>query len=86
MAEQHPGSPDQGPADQWIEARIPFEPPPHGVREALRLGAEIEVLEPRELRQAVAAEATRILRRHRLSPMGEASRTRRAMPRTRNNS
>lgn len=82
VAEQHPDPP----ADQWIEARIPFEPPPHGVREALRLGAEIEILEPRELRQAVAAEATRILRIHRLSPMGEASRTRRAMPRTRNNS
>jgi predicted DNA-binding transcriptional regulator YafY len=35
------------------------------VREALRLGAELEVLEPAALRDAVAAEARQIARLHR---------------------
>jgi predicted DNA-binding transcriptional regulator YafY len=51
--------------NSWIEARIPFERMPHAVREALRMGAEMEVLEPAGLRAAIAAEATRIARGHR---------------------
>lgn len=53
------------PADAWIEARIPFERQPHSVREALRMGADMEVLEPASLRVAIAAEAQRIARLHR---------------------
>lgn len=49
----------------WIEARIPFERLPHAVHEALRMGAEMEVLEPPELRAAVAAAARRIAALHR---------------------
>jgi len=60
VAAQHPA-----PAkDQWIEATIPFERLPHAVREALRMGAEMEVLEPADLREAIAAEATKIRRLH----------------------
>ncbi len=51
--------------DSWAEVRIPFERMPHAVREALRMGAEMEVLEPAELRAAIAAEAMKIARRHR---------------------
>lgn len=60
-------------ADGWTEATIPFERGPHAVREALRLGAEMEVLEPAELRAAVAAEASRIAHRYaRCKPAGPA--------------
>jgi predicted DNA-binding transcriptional regulator YafY len=52
----------------WVEVRIPFERMPQAVREALRMGAEMEVLEPPELRLAIAAEASRIARRHRRRP------------------
>lgn len=56
IAAQHPA-----PArDAWIEAEIFVERLPHAVREALRLGAEMEVLEPAELRAAIADEARRI--------------------------
>jgi predicted DNA-binding transcriptional regulator YafY len=51
-------------ADGWIEARIPVERPPHGVREALRIGAELEVIEPAEFRAALATEAARIAKAH----------------------
>jgi predicted DNA-binding transcriptional regulator YafY len=46
--------------DGWIEATIPFEGGPQAVREVLRMGADIEVLEPVALRVAVATEAARI--------------------------
>lgn len=46
--------------DSWIEAEIFVERLPHAVREALRLGAEMEVLEPAELRAAIAEEARRV--------------------------
>lgn len=48
--------------DGWIEARIPMEPLPHAAREVLRLGAEIQVLEPADLRDAVARVAREIVR------------------------
>ena len=50
--------------DSWVEVRIPFERMPHAVREALRMGDEMEVLEPPELRAAIAAESRSIARRH----------------------
>jgi predicted DNA-binding transcriptional regulator YafY len=46
--------------DGWFEATIPVEKLPHAAREILRLGAEIEVLEPAGLRAAVAGEAEKI--------------------------
>lgn len=46
--------------DGWIEATIPFERGPQAVREVLRMGADMEVLEPAALRVAVATEAARI--------------------------
>lgn len=48
----------------WVEVRIPFEHMPHAVREALRMGKDMEVLEPPVLRAAIAAEAGKIARRH----------------------
>lgn len=46
-------------AEGWIEAEIPIETPEYSARQLLRLGAEIEVLAPPELRDAMrrAAEA-----------------------------
>jgi predicted DNA-binding transcriptional regulator YafY len=60
VAEQHPAPP----ADDWIEARIPVEKQSMALREAMRMGAEMEVLEPAALRAAVAAEARRIVQLH----------------------
>jgi predicted DNA-binding transcriptional regulator YafY len=51
-------------ADGWIEARIPVERQPHAVREVLRIGAGMEVLEPAELRAAVALESARMAEAH----------------------
>jgi predicted DNA-binding transcriptional regulator YafY len=57
-------------SDFWVNSRS--ERMPQAVREALRMGAEMEVLEPLELRAAIAAEANRIARRHgrRAKPAG----------------
>lgn len=60
VAAQHPSPPDTS----WIEAEIFVERLPHAVREILRMGAEMEVLKPPELRDAVAEEARRIARLH----------------------
>jgi predicted DNA-binding transcriptional regulator YafY len=54
----------------WVRAAIPFEQGEHGVREALRLGAEMEVLAPASLRRAISAEALRIARRARANATG----------------
>jgi predicted DNA-binding transcriptional regulator YafY len=45
----------------WIEAEIPVESIGHAVRQLLRLGAEIEVLAPAELRAELAQEARNIV-------------------------
>jgi predicted DNA-binding transcriptional regulator YafY len=60
VAAQNPSPP----AGSWIEAQIFVERLPHAVREALRMGAEMEVLEPPQLRAAIAAEAARVARMH----------------------
>ena len=60
VSEQHPAPP----ADDWLEARIPVEKLSMAVREAMRMGAEMEVLEPAALRAAIAAEARKLLRAH----------------------
>ncbi len=51
-------------ADGWVCTELPVESGLQSVREILRLGAEIEVLEPAELREAVAAVAQAILGKH----------------------
>ena len=50
--------------DGWVETDITVEQLPGAVNEVLRFGAELEVLEPVELRTAVATEAKRISRLH----------------------
>ncbi|GAA3730337.1 YafY family protein [Plantactinospora mayteni] len=41
--------------DGWVLARVPIESDSHAERQFLRLGAEVEVLEPESLRQRLAA-------------------------------
>lgn len=48
----------------WVHTELRMESGAQGVREILRLGAEIEVIEPAELRQAVIAETRRVLIRY----------------------
>ena len=44
----------------WVKAEIPIESIDHSARHLLRLGAEIEVLKPLELRVAIAREARQV--------------------------
>ncbi|MFC9325945.1 helix-turn-helix transcriptional regulator [Kitasatospora sp. NPDC057015] len=50
--------------DGWTRAVLPVESPEHTCREFLALGAEIEVLEPPELRERMAATARAIAALH----------------------
>jgi len=50
----------------WQEAEIHVEDTLAAARQLLRLGAEVEVMAPPELREALVQEAQRILRRHAL--------------------
>jgi predicted DNA-binding transcriptional regulator YafY len=61
----------------WVETEVPLESGRHGVRELLRFGAEIEVLAPAALRQALASEAARVHAQH-AGVSGPARRSRRA--------
>jgi predicted DNA-binding transcriptional regulator YafY len=61
----------------WVETEVPLESGRHGVRELLRYGAEIEVLAPATLRQALASEAARVHAQH-VGGSGAARRRRRA--------
>jgi predicted DNA-binding transcriptional regulator YafY len=45
-------------ADGWIRARVPIESAAHALSEFLRLGAELEILEPAELRAEAARTAS----------------------------
>lgn len=49
----------------WLKTEIPVEGTEHAARQLLRLGTEIEVLEPLALREAVSREATAIARLYR---------------------
>ncbi len=51
-------APDPG---GWRKVTIPIESTPHATRELLKLGAECEVREPVELREAMRREAERLL-------------------------
>lgn len=54
----HPG------ADGWIQADIPIETIDHATRELLKLGVEVEVLEPIELRNAMRAAVATLAARY----------------------
>lgn len=64
----HPAAAERAEASQrpskvpgWIEAEIPIESPEYSARQLLRLGAEVEVLAPAELRAAILREAERVV-------------------------
>jgi predicted DNA-binding transcriptional regulator YafY len=57
-------------AEGWTRVTVPIESVGHATGEFLRLGAEAEVLEPDELRRAIAVTAAAVARRH----GGDASR------------
>jgi predicted DNA-binding transcriptional regulator YafY len=46
----------------WVQAEVPIETPAYSARQLLRLGSEVVVLSPPEVRRAVAAEAARVVR------------------------
>lgn len=48
----------------WVEALMPIEAPAYSARQILRMGSEIEVLEPAALRAAVVAETQAIAARY----------------------
>ncbi|MFZ4122179.1 MAG: helix-turn-helix transcriptional regulator [Caulobacterales bacterium] len=48
-------------AQGWFEAELPFETEAYSARQILRLGAQVEVLAPEDLRRAVAQEAQAVL-------------------------
>lgn len=55
----------------WVEMEIPFEDTAISARQLLRLGDDIEVLDPRELRTALLAEARAVIRRHAVAGRAE---------------
>jgi predicted DNA-binding transcriptional regulator YafY len=55
-AEQAAGEPDP---DGWVRTRLPVESPDVAYSAMLRLGPEVEVLDPPELRARIAAAADR---------------------------
>lgn len=59
---------DEGGADGWCRVEVPIESVGHAASQLLRLGAEVEVLEPAELRRALRETAQRIVARHRERP------------------
>ncbi|MEV0219731.1 YafY family protein [Streptomyces sp. NPDC050704] len=56
------GRPD--PADGWTRATLPIESLAHAHDEFLRLGTDIEVLEPAELRERIAGTVAALARRY----------------------
>ncbi|MEV6762923.1 YafY family protein [Streptomyces sp. NPDC051105] len=53
-----------GTADAWTLARIPIESVDHAVAEFLRLGTDIEVLDPPELRERIARTVAELAERY----------------------
>ena len=51
--------------DGWVRAWIPIETESHAERELLRLGAQVEVLEPASLRQRMAQTASALAAQYR---------------------
>jgi len=60
-AEQVEASSRPSEREHWIEAEMPIETPDYSARQLLRLGAEVEVLAPAALRQALQQEAQAVL-------------------------
>ena len=58
-------------AEGWVTATLPIESVTHATLEVLRFGLEAEVIEPADLRQAVADLAGRVAARYR-TPAGPA--------------
>jgi predicted DNA-binding transcriptional regulator YafY len=56
--------PDVPAGVDWVETEIPLEDTAISARQLLRLGDDVEVLAPAELRAALIAEAQAIVRRH----------------------
>lgn len=52
----------------WVAAQLPIETPEYSARQLLRLGAEVEVLAPPALREALRREAEAILALYRPTP------------------
>lgn len=57
-------------SEGWIEAEIPIESAAYSARQLLRLGTEVVVLAPRELRAAVRREARRVAELYARGPRG----------------
>ena len=55
---------DEAGADSWSRVEVPIESVEHAAQQMLRLGAEVEVIEPVELRQRLRDLARRIAQRH----------------------
>ncbi|MER5198978.1 helix-turn-helix transcriptional regulator [Streptomyces sp. NPDC002755] len=56
-------------ADGWTVARVPIESVEHAHAEFLRLGTDIEVLQPPELRERIARTVTELAARYGNSPV-----------------
>jgi predicted DNA-binding transcriptional regulator YafY len=48
--------------DGWTRARVPIESTDQALRDFLRLGADIEIVEPAELREQAARTVTALAR------------------------
>jgi predicted DNA-binding transcriptional regulator YafY len=57
-------------ADGWTQTRIPIESVRHGQHALLQLGEHLEVLEPAELRELIAASARALVARYSPSDSG----------------
>lgn len=55
-------TPDADASDGWIQATVPIESLDHAHAEFLKLGADLEVLEPEDLRRRMAASAHALAR------------------------
>lgn len=62
-ATESSGSPDR---DGWVRCRLPLESIDYGIRELMRLGDEVRVLGPPELRRRFADSALRMARKHQM--------------------
>ena len=59
--------------DGWVRARLPIESEAHAERELLRLGAEVEVLEPESLRRRLAGTVAALAAIYVSSPTARTS-------------
>ena len=64
----------------WVEAELPVEAPEQAVRQLLRLGSEIEVLGPAQLRTALVQEARRVVALYRHGMVTRPAPRARAIP------